>query len=421
MNISVRPPSMRKSQPVPTSRFGSSAPYQERNGWQRYAAGRLSLMLVLAMGATFSAHSQTFTVLHTFTGEGAGDGAGPVAPLIVGNGSLYGTTEGGGRHNDGVLFRVHANGTETFYSFKDEPDGATPYGGLVQDGQGNGYGTTEAGGTDGLGTVFKVDAHGIETVLHNFGAGLDGRNPTATLAIDGAGNLFGTTYFGGAHDDGTVFKIDVGGNESVLYSFAGYPADGSNPFSGVIVDGAGSLYGTTEYGGTGNVGAVFKVDASGNEVVLSSFTGLPGGAFPSGGLVMDEKGNLYGTTVGGGRGYGIVFKLTTAGEQIVVHTFSGSPDGGYPYAGLIRDAEGNLYGTTEYGGSQFGNGYGTVFEISKGGEETVLYTFTNTSDGELPVAALVRDGKGNLYGTASQGGKLQNGIEGYGTVFLLTP
>jgi uncharacterized repeat protein (TIGR03803 family) len=205
----------------------------------------------------------------------------------------------------------------------------------------------------------------------------------------------------------------------VLYSFIG-GNDGKYPEAGVIQDAKGNLYGTTSYGGAScYCGTVFVLDTHGTETLLHSFAGGTDGVDPYAGLLMDAKGNLYGTTSEGGTsGYGAVFKLTKAGKETVLYSFcpEGYPctdDGASPYAGLVMDAKGNFYGTTGSGGT---SGYGTVFKLSKSGKESVLYSFTGL-DGENPyLGFLLMDAKGNLYGTTSYGGS-----DGYGTVWKLTP
>jgi uncharacterized repeat protein (TIGR03803 family) len=241
--------------------------------------------------------------------------------------------------------------------------------------------------------------------------------------MDKAGNLYGTTLLGGSSSYGTVFKLDTSGNETVLHSFMNAP-DGASPFAGVIMDQAGNLYGTTNQGGTGSCnfggpgcGTVFRLDTTGKETVLHSFTNTPDGALAYGGLV--KRGNLYGTTqVGGSYGRGTVFKLDTSGHETVLHSFMNS-DGAVSVAGLIMDKAGNLYGTTRVGGSSPNcfSGCGVVFKLDTTGKETVLHRFTDSSvDGADPVSGLVMDNAGNLYGTTNQGGTY-----GYGTVFKLSP
>lgn len=211
------------------------------------------------------------TVLHNFTGYPTDGLIPATALMRDGGGNIYGTTYSGGAYGDGVAFRLDTTtGTETLYSFPGGMQGQSPYGGLIRDVEGNFYGTTTAGGTsvdesctsDGCGTVFKLDAHGRESVLYSFtGANGDGANPSARLIRDAEGNLYGTTNAGGAHGSGTVFKLDNAGQETVLYSFCSLAscADGQQPTTGLVQDAAGNLYGTTFYGGANGSGVVFKI------------------------------------------------------------------------------------------------------------------------------------------------------------------
>jgi uncharacterized repeat protein (TIGR03803 family) len=359
------------------------------------------------------------TVLHNFAG-GTKDGANPLAGLIRdAAGSLYGTTYGGGTYNLGAVFKVDTSGKESvLYSFAGSPDGAHPAAGLVQDAAGNFYGTTENGGYLGTGTIYKLDKNGTETVLYSFAAGADGAYPEAGLVLDGAGNLYGTTAEGGGprcYDSlgcGTVFKLDTAGKETVLYSFGGSP-DGEYPVAGLLRDNAGNLYGTTSSGGASSFGTVFKLDTTGKETVLYSFAGSPDGEHPYAGLVQDAAGDLYGTTSSGGASsLGTVFKLDTTGKESILYSFAQLPDGEYPYVGLVHDTAGNLYGATDEGGL---SGLGTVFKLDTTGKETVLYSFVAGSGGAGPYASLVRDAAGNFYGTTYWGG-----TSGLGTAFKLT-
>ena len=305
------------------------------------------------------------------------------------------------------------------------PDGLGAYAGLVRDTAGNLYGTTSEGGSSGDGVVFKLSPAGRETVLYSF-TGSDGKSPNGVIR-DAGGSLYGTTYTGGSGQCksdfgtgcGTVFRLDVKGNETVLYSFTG-GSDGALPFAGVILDAQGNLYGTTTTGGDmrscdgSGCGVVFRLDPSGKETVLYSFTGAAAdGCNPAGGLLR-YKGSLYGTTYScGGSGHGTVFKVDARGTRTILHSFSGgTADGAEPYAGLVRDAQGVLYGTTVYGGA-FGDG--TVFKVSETSKETVLHNFAGgATDGEYPYAGVILDTKGNLYGDTFQGGPSNRG-----TVFEL--
>jgi uncharacterized repeat protein (TIGR03803 family) len=371
----------------------------------------LQILLVATLVAAPLAQAQTFTVLYSFTG--GADGAYPVTGLIRdAAGNLYGTTSRGGASAYGAVFKLDATGNETVLHSFNYADGAYPST-LIRDAAGNLYGTTNQGGASGWGAVFKLDATGKYEVLYDFTGGADGAIPAEGLTRDPAGNLYGTTDFGGASGFGTVFKLDATGEETVLHSF--HHMGGAGP-SALIRDAAGNLYGTTLFGGAYRYGAVFKLDATGKYEVLYDFTAGADGAYPAAGLIRDAAGNLYGTTSSGGpSAYGTVFKLDTTGNETVLYDFTGVADGRIPAAGLTRDPAGNLYGTTEAGGA---SGFGTVFKLplNTTGNETVLHSFTGGADGAYPRADLIRDAAGNLYGTTEQGGAF-----GRGAVFKLTP
>ncbi len=325
------------------------------------------LSAVLAIAA-LPAQAQTETVLYSFASQ-PGDGFNPVADLVFGKkGNLYSTTLYGGANNVGTVFELTAAGTEkVLYSFGSQPgDGTYPYAGLVFDKEGNLYGTTYSGGAHNKGTVFELTAAGTEKVLYSFGSQPgDGYNPYSGLVFDKEGNLYGTTYIGGADGYGTVFELTAAGTEIVLYSFGSQPGDGLYPYAGLVFDKKGNLYGTTNIGGADDLGTVFEVTAAGTEKVLYSFEGLPDGFYPYAGLVFDKDGNLYGTTSAGGTKsgpvqYGMVFELTAAGTEKVLYSFGSQPDGSDPYAGLVLGKNGKLYGTTVNGGSV---DVGTVFEV----------------------------------------------------------
>lgn len=310
------------------------------------------------------------TVLYSFTG--GADGRNPYAGLIRdAAGNLYGTTAGGfvdGNAPYGNVFELSSNGVLTvLYSFRGGSDGAFPTGGLVRDAAGNLYGITNEGGFFSLGTVFKIDSTHHESVLYSFrGVPDDGEHPTyETLVMDAGGNLYGTTYGGGTFDQGTVFKLNANtGAEQVLYSFAN-GGDGGLPYSGLLLDAQGNLYGVTSQGGGAGAGTVFKIDASGQESLLYKFAGGRDGIFPMGALVRDSRGNFWGTTLYGGRNnFGTVFMVTPAGGEVLMHSFAGI-DGDTPWSGLVRSMSSTavnlFYGTTALGGPQ---NFGTVFRIS---------------------------------------------------------
>jgi uncharacterized repeat protein (TIGR03803 family) len=358
------------------------------------------------------------TTLYTFT-DGT-DGGNPYGGLVRdAAGNLYGTTFYGGAANMGVVFKVSKSGKQSvLYSFPGKPDAAHPGSDLLLDSAGNIYGASYYGGTSGFGAIFKVTKSGKEKVLYSFGALPDGQYPGSGLMQDDAGNLYGTTGYGGDSGNGTVFRISKSGKEKVLHSFTG--PDGQNPFSTLLRDAAGNLYGTTSYGGTSGNGTVFKLTKGGKETVLHSFAGGTDGANPYAGLVQDDKGNFYGTTYYGGagcQGYdcGTVFEVTPKGKTTVLHAFA-LTEGHYPDFGtLVRDTAGNLYGTTYAGGAA---DMGVVFKVTSKGKQTTLYSFTGGADEGFPVAGLIQDTAGILYGVTLGNG---NTPVTYGTVFKLKP
>jgi uncharacterized repeat protein (TIGR03803 family) len=354
----------------------------------------------------------------------------------------------------GTVFKLKSNGKQVWLHSFNGVNGFDPMAGLLRDKAGNLYGTTAFGGkithncASGCGLVFKLDAVGKkETVLHRFTGGSDGSTPEALLIEDSAGTLYGTTLWGGI-DYGVVFKMNQSGKETVLYTFKG-GADGGFDNVGVIRDSEGNLYGATAYGGVldcfqnEGCGTVYKVDSTGKENVLYSFKWGADGAFPSSSLIRDSAGNLYGTTSHGGslipicdgnEGCGIVFKLSPNSNgswtETTLYKFcsrSNCTDGDHPGRGpLVRDAAGNLYGTTSQGGTfRNCNGVtcGVVFKLDTTGKETVLHSFTGGTDGSTPAAGLVMDTSNNLYGTTETGGDLncQPSFGGCGVVFRITP
>jgi uncharacterized repeat protein (TIGR03803 family) len=406
--------------PTLNSQSGNPAKTRSRN---KFLAAAFVLATVVV--AIHVSQAQKLSVLHSFRSEfeHPPDGANPWPGVILDSkGNLYGTTFAGGVYGRGTVFEISKTGRETvLYNFCSAPnctDGAVPVAPLVRDKRGNLYGTTRAGGTGcgaygGCGTVFKLDARGRETVVYGFSGSPDGEGPYSGLVGDGTGNFYGTTVAGGEFGGGTIFEVSKTGIETVLYSLDG---KAEMPFKGLVRNATGSLYGTSPDGF--GFGVVFKLDANGAYAELYDFSGGADGGKPLASLVLDSVGSLYGTTQEGGIagscggvGCGLVFKLDMSGKETVLYSFTGGADGSVPVARVLRDGAGNLYGTTEYGG-RFG--YGTVFKLSKNGRETVLYSFSDGVDGGLPRAGVTRDADGNLYGTTFEGGAF-----GQGTVFKL--
>jgi uncharacterized repeat protein (TIGR03803 family) len=355
---------------------------------------------------------------------------------------------------------AHAADEKVLFSFNENNNMPfAPRGGVILDSAGNLYGTAAGGGFGG--TVFELslgaDGKWIPKPIYRFQTNDNGAESLSSLIFDAAGNLYGTTIFGGEHDAGVVFQLLPGANglwkEKILHSFAG-GTDGNYPVGRLSIDAAGNVYGTTVFGGGPNracengCGTVFKLTPGTNgewtETIVHSFQYTrEDGGYPNGGVVVDAAGNLYGTTeLGGGHSGGTAFEVSLVDgtwTENIVHNFCSSAnctDGNLPSAGLILDAAGNLYGTTESGGTMVGAGCeggpcGTVFELSPAAgnswTESVLYSFcslANCADGALPSQfQLAFDAVGNLYGTTGAGG-LRGGVcesLGCGTVFELTP
>jgi uncharacterized repeat protein (TIGR03803 family) len=380
--------------------------------------------LTITIAPTNLAHAQTYSVLYSFDGV-PGDGIGPSGTLVQDEaGNLYGTTQVGGTNAVGTIFELTPAGVESvLYNFNLRPDAMLSGRGLFRDAAGNLFGVSDQGGAygpkNGDGTVFKLDSTGNETVIHSFGKGKDGEFPNSELITDAKGNLYGVAGSGGTYGYGTVFKITPAGKEVKLHNFTGL--DGSTPVPGLVLDAHGNLFGATIDGGAYGEGVVFKLARNGSYTIIYNFCALQNcvdGREPDSGVVLDPSGNLFGTTVQGGlNGQGTVYEITKSGEQIVLHNFGdmGSQDGRWPFAGLVRDSAGNLYGTTYIGGTYE---TGTIYKVDTAGNETVLHSFCaqpHCTDGATPFASLLRDQAGNLYGIASQGA-YQAGL-----VFKLTP
>lgn len=408
---------------------------------RRAIAIAAATLFVIFAGTTQRALAQSETILYYFCSlSNCDDGKIPQAGLVMdASGNFYGTTQAGGAYNQGTAFKLSPDGTFTLlHTFgATANDGTAPEAPLILDSKGNLYGTTNAGGAHSKGTVFKLTASGQETILYNFCSTggtkcTDGSFPMAGLVRDKQGNLYGTASSGGVYGltltKGVVFKLSPTGTEKVLHSF-GNGSDGSTPVAGLIMDSAGNFYGTTMWGGNYNAcaegcGTVFKITPAGTETVLYEFcagitSNCNDASQPEAPLLLDKSGNLYGTTYTGGKYFfGTVFRISPSGTEKIIHAFAGYPtDGGYLLGGVIMDSAGNLYGSTWAGGI-YGQ-YGTVYKMTAAGKETILHNFnSNGIDGSFPAGTLIMDSAGNLYGT-TQGGP-SNQVNA-GTIFKITP
>lgn len=398
---------------------------------------------ILSLGLPAAAQQEG--VLHSFQKNGK-DAAYPRAGVIFDKaGNLYGTSSLGGTYDGGTVYELEPKagggwGDTILYSFQPKMKyGADLISGVVFDNAGDLYGTTYSGGEHNYGRVFELVPRAggswAETMVHLFNEnGTDGFGPLGGVIVDSAGNLYGTTVYGGTGTCfsigcGTVYELSPRSNghwsEKILYNFANNGTDGVNPYAGVVFDSAGNLYGTTYSGGANNQGTLFELspqaDGSWTETIVHSFGSGTDYGFPEG--LIYVGGNLYGTTASGGTGNGIVFEFTpTAGggwSEQILYSFTRGDAGNDPDmpGGIVLDAAGNIYGTSE-GGSGLN---GTVFElISQSGGSwalNLLYEFNNLgTTGAQPIGSPVLDAQGNLYGTTAYGGS-----EDAGAVFEVKP
>jgi uncharacterized repeat protein (TIGR03803 family) len=381
-------------------------------------------------------------VIYTFSDTSGGYT--PLTKLVYRSGKLYGaTTNGGAACKCGVVYELAPDSSggwtyTTLYEFKGGEDGSVPVGNIIFDAAGNIYGVTGSGGEgQGFGTVYELSpgtgGKWTHAVLYSFfGSEGDGSDPDAGLIMDAAGNFYGTTSSGGTNFNGTVFELTLNSHgvwiETVLYDFDG--TDGDSPRAELIMDAKGNFYGTTFSGGTNSDGVVFKLSPSSgggwSEQVLYSFTGGQDQGFPQAPVRMDSKGNLYGTTIGTEHNilFGTVFQLTPTSSgpwtETTLHTFGlEQSDGAVPAGGLTPDADGNLYGTTNAGGTDYA---GTIYKLTPGSGGTwnydLSYTFTGGSDGGNPSAPLTFGG-GAAFGPTTGGP--ENGQIGNEIVYEFTP
>src|SRR5215469_10672386 len=382
-------------------------------------------MILGLTGAAFAQHS--FKELYQFPGDETGFQPTNSPIIFDAAGNVYANLVEYD-YSTGVVYQLTPNpdGSWTMndlYQFTGGADGGSPQGAPTFDASGNLYGTTVSlfGGI-GANVVFKLapnpDGTWTESVLYTFSGGADGGSPLSGVILDAAGNLYGTTSGGGASGAGTVFKLapnpDGTWTESVLYSFSG-GSDGGNPNAGLIFDTAGNLYGATPTGGAG-AGVVFKLtpnpDGIWTENVLFTFAHARDGADPEGGLTFDAVGNLYGTTRTGGSSNGTVFQLRQNPDhswtEHVLYRFTGGSDGCFPQSGVTTDSFGNLYGTTQ----NCGLGSGVAFQLKRHKSGSWTLQVLNEFNNGIGPNRMIFDLSGNLYGTTCCGGSY-----GYGNLF----
>lgn len=388
---------------------------------------RMALLLATAIAALAPAAAQAWTESVLYTFKGGADGNFPNGGLVFDKaGNLYGTTVLGGgackRDGCGTVFKLAPDGTETaLYAFPGRNQGAFPESGVILDRKGNLDGTTSSTDARGecCGTIYTITHKGTHKVLYTFAGGSDGYYPLAPLLMDQAANLYGTTYLGG--DDscscGTVFELTADGLHEVLLAFKGGGAGGLGPIGPLVGDTLGNLYGATIAGGNRNCaagcGIAYRLAPPHKKTNLFVFMGGDDGQNPSGGLILDEAGNLYGVTgLGGGTGCGgsgsgTVFQISPDGTETILADFN-SPGGPFnPYGDLVMDGKGDLFGVAG------GGTCGTVFEWTPRGAPQTIYSFACGSDGKNPSPNLLLGPHGALYGATSAGGL------GFGVVFRI--
>jgi uncharacterized repeat protein (TIGR03803 family) len=372
-----------------------------------------------------SAQTAQYRTIQSFGVAGA-VGQNPYAGVVSGtDGALYGTTSGGGSNSAGTVYRVNKDGSgyATLHAFLTNGVDGQSRGALIQASDGALYGMTVRGGTNGAGTVYKLNVDGSGyRLLHVFGSvARDGGNPEAGLIEGHDGGLYGTTFWGGSNGVGTVFRLSKDGNSyGVLYHFGRTASDGANPDTAVVQGADGALYGTTFFGGTNDAGTVFRLNTNGGSYgVLRTFTKSAGdGQNPYAALMQASNGALYGTTYNGGASnVGTVFMLSTdGGGYSILHSFNSfAGDAQRPRGALLEGKDGLLYGTTYSGGS---NGVGAIFKLAQAGANYSIWRgfLSSGGDGQNPRGGLVLGSDGAFYGTTSAGGQ-----SGVGTVFQIYP
>jgi uncharacterized repeat protein (TIGR03803 family) len=360
-------------------------------------------LLVLTVATVVAAHSQTYSVLYNFGAQTGGPWAGQNNSGMIAqgrNGSLYSAGEGGGTNNYGAAYAITTGGSLTVLHSFNGSDGYYPAAGLILGTDGYFYGTTLFGGACGNGTIYRVTPGAFAT-LRQFSCtdGLTASPPTQ--AMDG--NYYGVTDEGGALNYGEIYRMTPSGQFSVIYQSNGSIFRDEGPLR---LGNDAALYGASNLGGAYNHGAIFKITTTGQFTSLYSFDQVTG-AGPEGGLYQATDGNFYGVTHSGGAALsGVVFKITPAGAFTILHEMNGTSDGKGPLTGPIQGTDGNFYGATSQGGiisTDCPSGCGTLFKITPQGTYTVLHSFTH-ADGDSPWSAIYQHTNGRIYGTTRYGG-----------------
>jgi uncharacterized repeat protein (TIGR03803 family) len=405
--------------------------------------GKLALLAFRSLGSfaalmfiTVAAYATNERVIYNLPGGNAG-GSDPYSkPLVTASGVIYGTAASGGPKNYGTIFALSPKSgggwnARTLHFFRGGSEGSNPVGNIVFDASGNLYGITSA---NGGGTVYQLtpNSNGSRTLhtIYSFKSYPDANTPYSGLTIDASGNLYGTTNSGGANGVGAIYKLSPNSDgtwtESILYSLGSYSGDGTYTWAEPVFDAAGNIYGTTVTGGAFGSGTVYKLspnsDGTWTESVLYSFTGGADQGIPKSAVWLDSSGNIFGTaSADGTSAAGAVFELSPSSggtwTERTLHIFGAVGDGYRPYAGLTGDAAGNLYGTTYVGGAI---GAGCVYRMypgtGGGWSENVVYSFTESPDGNAPGVGVTLGNGGVFYGVTSYGGTAQMGV-----VFALKP
>ena len=378
---------------------------KRRNLYQplRLTICRLLIFLLSLFGV--SAFGQNYVIRHNF-GIGTDGNYPNYGVTFDRSGNMYGTTLGGGNNGTiaGVIWEITSSGSyKVLHNFGSSGDGANPKGGVTIDRSGNLFGTTVGGGTNGGGTVWEITSSGTYQKIHDFGADTDGLGPESSVTVDNSGNLFGTTFFNHPADAvGILWEISTAGNYRILHKF-GSGADAAAPYAKVVIDGSGNIFGTSYGGGANNVGSIWEMSSTGQFQVLHSFNSDSDGCNPITGVTIDGAGNLFGTTGGSGgtgTGPGTVWELSNSGLFLTLHSFGSSGDGWQPEGEVTFDASGNMYGTAV---NQVENSGGVLWTINNGTYQ-ILHQFGSGSDGYTPRSAVTVDSSGNLFGTTSHGG-----------------